>query len=110
MDMIARMCDWLYTNGFEDVPLHFSRFHPMYKLTQLPSTPVSTLDKARETALKAGIRFVYIGNVPGHDGSNTNCPECGKTVIERRGYRIATNNLKEGKCGNCGEPIPGVWD
>jgi pyruvate formate lyase activating enzyme len=109
MDMIARMCDWLADNGFKDAPLHFSRFHPMYKLTQLPPTPVGTLEQAREIAIKAGIRFVYIGNVPGHEASNTYCPECGKLVLERKGLRVTTNNLKDGKCGACGAVIPGVW-
>ncbi len=110
MDMIARMCDWLFENGFRDVPLHFSRFHPSYKLTQLPPTPVSTLETAKETALKAGIRFVYIGNVPGSSASDTYCPECGGIVIERKGFRITKNNLDNGKCGACGEIIPGVWE
>jgi pyruvate formate lyase activating enzyme len=110
MDMISRMCDWLVSNGFRDVPVHFSRFHPTYKLTQLPPTPTGTLEQAREKAIQAGVRFVYIGNVPGHDGSDTICPECGKLVIERKGYRITANNLREGSCSNCGEPIPGVWD
>jgi pyruvate formate lyase activating enzyme len=110
IEMIARMCDWLYDNGFENAPLHFSRFHPMYKLTQLPPTPVSILVKARETAMKAGLKFVYIGNVPGNDASNTYCPGCKELIIERRGYRIIQINLSAGKCGNCGEVIPGVWD
>ena len=81
-DMIKEMCDWLYDNNLDDAPLHFSRFHPMYKLTQLPPTPVATLEKAREIALEAGIRYVYIGNVPGTKASNTVCPECGKTVVD----------------------------
>ncbi|MFC2098301.1 AmmeMemoRadiSam system radical SAM enzyme [Bacteroidota bacterium] len=110
MVMIARMCDWLFENGFRDVPLHFSRFHPTYKLTQIPPTPVSTLEKAKETALAAGLRFVYIGNVPGSSASNTYCPECGEIVIERKGFRITQNNLKAGKCASCSEPIPGVWE
>ena len=110
LDMISRMCDWLYSNGFKNVPLHFSRFHPMFKLTQLPATPVGTLEKAREIAMKAGIRFVYIGNVPGHLASNTYCPECGKVVLERKGLRVSGNNLVMGKCGSCGEIIPGVWE
>lgn len=110
MDMIARMCDWLYANGFKDVPLHFSRFHPTYKLTQLPPTPVGTLERAREIAMKAGIRFVYIGNVPGTTASNTYCPRCGEIILERKGYRIGRNNLKNGRCASCGEIIPGVWE
>ncbi len=109
MEMVARMCDWLYANGFKDVPLHFSRFHPSYKLTQLPPTPVGTMEKAREIALHAGIRFVYIGNVPGHLASNTYCPECGEIVLERKGFSITRNNLKDSRCGSCGEAIPGVW-
>ena len=110
LDMIARMCDWLYDNSFEDVPLHFSRFHPMHKLTQLPPTPVSTLVKAREAAMNAGLKYVYIGNVPGNDASNTYCPACKEIIIERRGYQILQKNLSAGKCSNCGESIPGVWD
>jgi pyruvate formate lyase activating enzyme len=110
LDMIKRMCEWLSANGFRDVPLHFSRFHPQYKLTQLPPTPVGTLDQARKIAWNAGIRFVYIGNVPGHEGSNTYCPQCGKIVIERRGYQITTTNLEKGSCKACGTPIPGVWE
>jgi len=108
-DMIKEMCDWLYKNGLHENPLHFSRFHPMYKLTQLPSTPVSTLNKAREIALNAGIKFVYIGNVPGTSAQNTNCPKCKKVIIERRGYSIMNNHILNNSCKFCGEKIPGVW-
>ena len=82
-DMIKKMCDWLYNNKLYNYPLHFSRFHPQYKLSQLPSTPVATLQKAREIALKAGIKFVYLGNVPGTKAENTYCPKCKKVLIER---------------------------
>ncbi len=108
-DMIREMCEWLYANGFQDCPLHFSRFHPMYKLTRLPPTPVATLNKAREIALESGLRYVYIGNVPGTKASNTICPSCSKTLIERRGYLITSNNIKDGKCSYCNETIAGVW-
>lgn len=108
--MIREMCEWLYKNDLYNYPLHFSRFHPQYKLTQLPPTPVSTLNKAREIALDAGIKFVYIGNVPGTHASNTICPECKKVLIERKGYRIISNHIKSGKCEFCEEPIPGVWN
>jgi len=107
--MIKEMCEWLYTNELQDYPLHFLRFHPMYKLTQLPSTPVSTLEKARDIAIAAGIKFAYIGNVPGKNYSNTYCPKCEKLLIERLGYQITQNYIKNGKCEYCGEPIPGVW-
>lgn len=109
MDMIKEMCDWLYKNGFKDYPLHFSRFQPMYKLTNLPPTPLSTLEKARDIAINAGMRYVYIGNVPGASYENTYCPKCKKLIVERRGFRILKNNIKNGKCKFCGEKIPGVW-
>ncbi|MCK4630809.1 MAG: prepilin peptidase, partial [Bacteroidales bacterium] len=89
---------------------HFSRFYPSYKLTQLPPTPLSTLTKAREIALDAGIKYVYIGNVPGTEAENTFCPKCQKTLIKRRGYRILSNHVKNGKCEYCDEPISGVWE
>jgi len=107
--MIKEMCEWFRSNELQDYPLHFLRFHPMYKLTQLPSTPVSTLEKAREIALAAGIKFVYVGNVPGKNYTNTYCPKCKKLLIERLGYQITQNHIKDGKCPYCGEPIPGVW-
>ena len=109
-DMIKEMCDWLYQNDLHTYPLHFSRFHPQYKLTQLPPTPVSTLKKAREIALDSGIKFVYIGNVPGTDASNTYCPNCNKILVERKGYRILKNEIEAGKCKHCREEIPGVWE
>lgn len=108
-DMIKEMCDWLYNNDLYEYPLHFSRFSPMYKLTQLPSTPTSTMEKARKIALDAGIKYVYIGNVPGHSAQNTYCAKCKKIIIERRGYRIINNHIKESCCKFCGEKISGVW-
>lgn len=110
LDMIKRMCAWLYKNGFEDSPLHFSRFSPLHKLTHLPSTPVNVLNKAREIAQNAGLKYVYIGNVPGSNAQNTVCPKCKKIVIERKGYRILQNNIINGKCGSCNEAIAGVWE
>ncbi|MGE0087958.1 MAG: AmmeMemoRadiSam system radical SAM enzyme [Bacteroidales bacterium] len=110
LDMIKRMCDWLYNNGFDDTPLHFSRFHPMYKLTHLPSTPVSILTKAKEIAEKAGLKYIYIGNVPGSDAQNTICPNCKSIVIERKGYQIVRKNILNGYCKNCKTKIAGVWE
>jgi pyruvate formate lyase activating enzyme len=109
LDMIQRMCAWLQNNGLSDCPLHFSRFTPLYKLNQLPSTPVATLEKARDIALKSGIKYVYIGNVPGHQAENTYCHTCGRLVIERKGFTIVQNNLVEGMCKYCKAKIPGVW-
>jgi pyruvate formate lyase activating enzyme len=108
-EMIKQMCGWLARNGFENVPLHFSRFTPTYKLSNLPVTPVEILDQARNIALKSGLKYVYVGNVPGHEGKDTYCPACKKKLIDRSGYRLVTNHISEGKCSFCGEAIPGVW-
>lgn len=109
LDMIKRMCEWLVKNKLHDRPLHFSRFTPLYKLTQLPLTPVSTLEKAHEIALKAGIEYVYIGNVPAHKSENTYCHKCKSMVVERKGFAILKNDIENGKCRFCGEMIPGKW-
>jgi pyruvate formate lyase activating enzyme len=109
LDTIKKMCDWLVKNNLHDCPLHFSRFIPLYKLTQLPLTPIQTLEKARNVALKSGIKYVYIGNVPAHKTENTFCHKCERMVVERRGFTIIKNELNLGKCKFCGENIPGVW-
>jgi pyruvate formate lyase activating enzyme len=109
LEMIKKMCGWLVTNGLQDTPLHFSRFTPMYKLNQLPLTPVSTLEKAREIARSAGVHYVYIGNVPAHAAENTYCHKCSALIIERRGFTILQNTMQDGACGKCKTKIPGVW-
>ncbi len=106
---IKNMCRWLADNGLSDAPLHFTRFTPMHKLTQVPATPVSTLEKARETAMKEGLKYVYLGNVPGHASENTYCHQCGKMILQRRGFVIVRNAMNKGKCSFCGAVIPGVW-
>lgn len=107
--LIRKMCEWIKGEVGMDTPIHFSRFHPLYKLTGIPATPVSTLDKAREIALKAGLQFPYVGNVPGHPGENTYCPKCGRLLIKRVGYTILENKIKGGRCGYCSEKIGGLW-
>jgi pyruvate formate lyase activating enzyme len=106
---IRRMSKWMIKELGRDVPIHFTRFGPRYLLKNLPPTPVSTLEKAREIAQEEGMNFVYIGNVPGHKGEHTYCPDCKQVLIERVGYRIIQTNLKDGKCRFCGKAIPGVW-
>ncbi len=108
-DEIKRMSQWLTKEVGNKVPLHFSRFTPMYKLRNLPPTPLDTLQKAREIAMKEGMQFVYIGNVPGHEGENTFCPSCKKILIRRFGYSILENHIKGGNCSFCNSEIPGVW-
>jgi len=109
-EMIKRMCDWVLKTLGPDHPFHFLRFFPKYKLDRLPSTPVSTLTRFRELAMKEGIRYVYIGNVPGHEGTNTYCHNCGKLLIKREGYYIPVYNLNGSVCRYCKTKIPGVWD
>ena len=110
LDMIKKMCGWLAANGFAETPLHFSRFMPLYKLTQLPPTPVNILMAARDIAIKEGLKFVYVGNVPGMGNENTLCPKCNKLVVERKGYSITRNNLTKGKCNFCQTTVAGVWE
>ena len=109
MSVVKEMCLWIKRELGADTPIHFSRFHPLYKLKTLPPTPVSTLDKARAAAYSAGLEYVYVGNVPGHEGENTFCPKCKKMIIQRTGYMVGEVNLKTGKCKYCGKPIPGIW-
>jgi len=106
---VRKMCQWLLSNLGDAVPLHFSRFYPRYKLKNLPPTPVETLDRARETALDVGLKYVYVGNVPGHEGENTRCSQCGRVVIGRIGYTLTQMNLESGRCLFCHGEIPGVW-
>lgn len=107
LDSIGDMCRWIADELGPDVPLHFARFYPLYKLIDLPRTPASALDKARETALEAGLRYVYVARVPGHEGENTFCPGCGKTIIVREGFIIDENHVENGSCHFCGTRIPG---
>ena len=93
----------------EDTPWHITQFHPMYNLPDLPRTPVSTLRKARQIGLEAGLRYVYEGNVPGETGENTYCPNCGKPLIRRFGYSIQENKIKNSACTYCGTKIDGLY-
>lgn len=102
------MCEWIVKNLGEDVPLHFSRFFPYYKLTNIQPTPQKTLEDAKKIAEKAGLKYVYIGNIFVEKGENTYCPKCGNLLVERYGFRVLQNNVKKGKC-ECGEKILGVW-
>lgn len=110
LNMIRKMCDWLFDNGFQDIPLHFLRFQPLYKLNQLPPTPIPVLEKARTIAQEAGIRYVYLGNVPGSASVATTCPRCKRVIVERKGYQIVSNAVQNGTCNYCGEKIAGRWD
>lgn len=109
MDNIREMCLWIRDNLGKDVPVHFNRFFPAYKLTRLPPTPIETLEQARAIALEVGLRYVTIGNAPGHKANSTFCPECGETLIKRVHFKVLANHIENGKCKFCGHNIPGVW-
>ncbi len=108
MNKIKEMCKWIAKNLGPEVPIHFSRFFPYYKLSNLPPTPLVTLTEARSTAIDVGLKFVYVGNIR-HEGENTFCPKCKKMLIERIGFFVKQNNVSKGKCCFCSTPISGVW-
>ncbi len=108
-DEIRRMSKWIMDHLGPDVPIHFTRFHPTYRITNLPRTPVSTLERSRQIAMDAGIRYVYAGNVPNHPGENTYCHNCQHELISRMGFRVASNAIRDGQCPKCRTKIPGVW-
>jgi pyruvate formate lyase activating enzyme len=108
-DMLKRMCEWILVNVGPDHPLHFLRFMPQYKLDRLAPTPISTLTRFRNLALQAGIRYVYVGNVPEHEGRHTYCHHCHALLVQRQGYNIPVYNLIGNQCKFCHTAIPGVW-
>jgi pyruvate formate lyase activating enzyme len=90
-----------------DIPWHVSRFHPTYRLLDVPPTPLQTVEKAVRIGREAGLRYVYGGNVPGHSSESTACPSCGKMVIERVGFGLRKNQVTGGRCSGCGQEIAG---
>ena len=107
-DEIKRMAAWVVGELSPDVPVHFSRYFPRYKLT-LPQTPVETMQRAYHTAKAEGCNFVYVGNISMPGMADTLCPGCGEQVIKRLGMMVRANHLDDGKCPSCGRAIPGVW-
>ena len=109
-DELGRLTDWLVEHVGPDVPVHFSAFHPDYKMRDIPRTPPETLRRARRIARAAGLRHVYTGNVHDLDGDATRCPACDAVVIQRDYYELLRWDLVDGACGQCGEPIAGVFE
>ncbi|CAG1001298.1 MAG: pyruvate formate-lyase activating protein-like protein [Candidatus Methanoperedens nitroreducens] len=103
---ITQIVRWVHDNLGMDTPMHFTRFHPMYKMNGINPTPLDTLEMAYNIAKKVGMRFVYLGNVGGHKYENTYCPKCNALLIDRLGFRVGTVKIKDGKCPECGEMIP----
>jgi pyruvate formate lyase activating enzyme len=108
--MLHELADWVISEVGPDVPIHYTRFHPDYKLLNLPPTPITTLERARDIAMSKGIHYAFVGNVPGHEGNNTYCPKCKKIVVKRSGMFTSEIHLKNGKCEYCGCAIAGVWN
>ena len=110
-DELDRMTTWIVEHLGPDVPLHFSAFHPDFKMTDVPPTPPATLTRARRIAMANGLRYVYTGNVHDPEGGSTTCPACGATVVERDWYEIRAYRLSgDGHCRDCGAPVAGVFD
>ncbi len=104
-DELHRAVDFIVNELGVDTPWHISRFHPMYKMTNVPSTPLRTLESAGRIGREAGLRYVYIGNVPGNDGENTVCYSCGRVVVERIGYTTKIVGLDGSRCSYCGTEL-----
>ncbi|HKW13456.1 MAG TPA: AmmeMemoRadiSam system radical SAM enzyme, partial [Candidatus Krumholzibacteria bacterium] len=105
---LKAMSAWIMKELGPDVPLHFSAFHPDYRMLDVPPTPPATLTRARRIAREAGIHHVYVGNVHDEEGSSTYCSKCGEKLIGRDWYVMTQWNLTAaGACRKCGEPLPG---
>lgn len=108
---ITELCHWVIDQLGTDVPIHFTAFHPDYKMTDVPRTPSSTLTRARQIALQSGLHYPYTGNVHDSEGGSTWCPECGSKLIGRDWYELSDWHLNaDGACLSCGTKIPGLFE
>lgn len=107
-EVLKNIAKFILSLGAE-TPWHVSRFHPTYKMLNLPSTPVESVVRARQIGLETGLRYVYTGNVPGDEGEGTYCHSCGKTLIPRYGYQLGKIHIKDSRCKYCNAEIDIVW-
>ena len=107
---IKQECDWILKNLGDNIPLHFTAFHPDFKMRDKDRTPEKTLTDARKIAMDMGIKYCYVGNVYNSEGQTTYCPNCNEKLIKRNWHSVLSNNLKDGKCRKCGQKIEGVFD
>ena len=105
-----QFCSWVVEKLGNETPVHFSRFHPDYKMTGVSMTPIKTLIRAYDIAKEVGVLYPYLGNVPHGDYDNTFCPKCGSVCIERHGFSINLSGVKGGKCVNCGNTLSLIFD
>ncbi len=108
-DEFRSLARWIKSNAGSDVPVHFTRFYPLYLLKNLPPTPVVTLERAKAIADAEGLQYVYVGNVPGHPAENTYCPKCRRLIVERLGFTVKQMHVQKGRCQYCRQAIAGVW-
>jgi len=102
------VAEYLFDELGPDVPWHISRFYPQYRMADTPPTPTATLERAWRIGRAVGLRYVYVGNVPGHDTESTTCPGCAALLIERFGYQTRVQALRDGRCARCDTAIAGV--
>src|SRR3989338_2120481 len=107
-DETKQLCRWVLENLGDSVPIHFTAFHPDFKMTDKPRTPAATLRRARQIALSAGVKYCYVGNVLDDEGQTTFCPSCGRALIRRSWHDILDYQLIESHCP-CGQKIPGYF-
>ncbi len=106
-EQLRQIAEFIVNEAGADVPWHVSRFYPQYQMDDKESTSLKTLERAYSIGIEAGLRYIYIGNVPGARGESTICYSCGRELIERMGYRILANSIEAGKCPDCGVKIAG---
>ena len=106
---LKEMAGWICDHLGSETPWHVTRFFPWFKLAHLRPTPITKLERTREIGLEAGLKYVYLGNVPGHPSENTYCPACGQLLIERLHYRVLQDHLDGTCCGYCGHSIAGYF-
>ena len=106
---LQALAEWL-AGVDPNLPWHISRFRPTYRLTDAPATPTATIQRAREIGLNAGLKYVYSGNVWGDVGEKTSCHQCGRLLIDRVGFSVKANHLRQGTCAHCGAVAAGIWE
>jgi pyruvate formate lyase activating enzyme len=106
---VAKLSEWFVENLGPEVPLHFTAFHPDFKLMDVPATPPETVKRARRQALAAGLKYVYTGNVHDQAGQTTYCAGCNAVLLERDWYTLGKSNIVDGACKACNRPVPGRW-
>lgn len=104
-EQLGGIAAWIHNKLGELTPWHVTRFHPQHNMTHLPATPVATIDRACEIGRRAGLKFVYAGNVPGHESESTRCPSCGEVCVARNGFQARTNGLDGSRCRRCGAEL-----